>query len=154
MAANVSVAAILRTNPPQRWTSADVKRWLESIGMDVYAPIFEATGVQGADLISMTADDLKKRCGVSSLGHRTQLMSQIAILSARANSSIKREGENKSAVSKRKELLETLYPDKARRENKAAMDEKLLEAREMYWTPDDRKERGAVEQNRAERLAG
>jgi hypothetical protein len=196
-----SVAAILRSHPPQKWDTADVKRWLESIGMDVYSPIFEATGVQGSDLIQMDAEALKRRCGVSSLGHRTQIMSQIAILSARATMSIKREGE-KSAVSKRKEvgrparrtpetnpivtffllgvaacsksvpimshhssqtapgspvlnqeplfpphssrlaapqLLENLYPDKARRNIKAAMDEKLLEAREMYWTPDDRK---------------
>ena len=243
-----SVAAILRSHPPQKWDTSDVKRWLESIGMDVYSPIFEATGVQGSDLIQMDAEALKRRCGVSSLGHRTQIMSQIAILSARATMSIKREGE-KSAVSKRKEvgrparrtpetnpiatffllgvaacsksvpimshhssqtapgspvlnqeplfpphssrlatpqLLENLYPDKARRNIKAAMDEKLLEAREMYWTPDDRKvlshpmgpsshlalltnppkfsqtkgafpgeqERGANEQNKAEKMRG
>lgn len=98
-----SVASILRTHPPQKWDTSDVKRWLESIGMDVYAPIFEATGVQGADLIHMDAEALKRRCGVSSLGHRTQIMSQIAVLSARANMSIKREGE-RSAVSKRKEV--------------------------------------------------
>jgi hypothetical protein len=84
------------------------------------------------------------------------------------------------------QLLENLYPDKARRNIKAAMDEKLLEAREMYWTPDDRKvlshpmapcdhlalltnppkssqtkgafpgvqERGANEQNNAEKMRG
>jgi hypothetical protein len=149
---STAVAELLRMNPkPQFWSTHDVRRWLESIGMDVYAPIFEAAGVtvrtsmpilhqkkipacltrisqqvisfrswihfslvsdffyifplnQGADLIKMDADILKLRLGVASLGHRTQLLQQIAVLSARATLAIKREGNDRSTVSKRKEV--------------------------------------------------
>jgi hypothetical protein len=144
------VAAILRAQPrPQNWTALEVRRWLEAIELDVYAPIFEAAGVQGADLVSMDADALKRRLGVSHIGHRSKLLKEISILANRAMLSMRRgeEGKTKDFAEKRKDLLDTLYPDRVRRELQAQQHEKLLEARASFWTPDNRKTMGAVEKS-------
>lgn len=132
---------------PQNWTALEVRRWLEAIELDVYAPTFEAAGVQGADLIGMDADALKRRLGVAHLGHRTKLLKEIAILANRAMLSMRRgeEGKTKDFAQKRKELMDTMYPDRVRRELKAQQEEKLLEARAAFWTPDNRKTLGAVD---------
>lgn len=132
------VAAILRAQPwPQNWTPLEVRRWLEAIALEAYAPTFEAAGVQGADLIGMDADALKRRLGVAHLGHRTKLLKEIAILSNRAMLSMRRgeDGKAKDFAQKRKELKDIVYPDRVRRELKAQQDEKLLEARAGFWTP-------------------
>lgn len=149
---SVEVASILRAAPrPQNWSKNEVRRWLEAIELDVYAPTFEAAGVQGADLIGMDADALKRRLGVAHLGHRTTLLKEIAILANRATLSMRRgeESRTKDFVQKRKELLDTMYPDRVRREMKAQQDEKLLEARAAFWTPDNRKTMGAVDHSSA-----
>jgi len=148
MSGVTEVATILRAQPrPQNWTALEVRRWLEAIELDVYAPTFEAAGVQGADLIGMDADALKRRLGVAHLGHRTKLLKEIAVLANRAMLSLRRgeEGKTKDFVQKRKELMDTMYPDRVRRELKAQQEEKLLEARAAFWTPDNRKTLGAVD---------
>jgi hypothetical protein len=132
---------MLRAHPrPHMWTSAEVRKWLEAIGLDVYAPTFEAAGVQGGDLVAMDAEALKRRLGVASLGHRSQLLQHIAVLSARAALSMKREDVPKEAAAstRRKKLLDQMNPDRMRREAQAARDEKLVEARTAFWTPKDR----------------
>ena len=57
------------------------------------------------------------------------------------------EGKTKDFAEKRKDLLDTLYPDRVRRELQAQQHEKLLEARASFWTPDNRKTMGAVEKS-------
>lgn len=151
-----AVSEMLRAHPrPQQWTATEVRKWLEAIGLDVYAPTFEAAGVQGGDLVTMDAEALKRRLGVASLGHRSQLLQHIAVLAARAAQSIKREGVPKeiAASTRRKQLLDSMCPDRLRREAKAAQDEKLVEARTAFWTPKDRghvpRARPAVTANKA-----
>ena len=142
------VAAILRMQPrPQYWTALEVRRWLEAIELAVYAPTFEAAGVQGADLIHMDADALKRRLGVAHLGHRTKLLKEIAVLASRAVLATRRGEENKAKdfEQKRKELLDTMYPDRVRRELKAKQDRMLLETRANFWRPEDRRALGAVD---------
>jgi len=136
-----AVSEMLRAHPrPQQWNATEVRKWLEAIGLDVYAPTFEAAGVQGGDLVAMDAEALKRRLGVASLGHRSQLLQHIAVLAARAAQSIKREGVPKeiAASTRRKQLLDAMCPDRLRREAKTAQDEKLVEARTAFWTPKDR----------------
>jgi tetratricopeptide (TPR) repeat protein len=133
------VAAILRAQPrPQDWKELEVRRWLEALELDVYAPTFEAAGVVGADLITMDAEALKRRLGVAHLGHRTKLLKEIAVLTARAMQHVRRgeEAKAKDLTMKRKEFLDSLYPDRVRRELKEKQDEKLLEARAAFWTPE------------------
>eukprot|EP00961_Rhodomonas_salina_P078334 1052688-Rhodomonas_salina.1 len=66
--ASASVTDILRAHPrPEYWSGIEVRRWLEAIELDVYAPTFEAAGVEGSDLIKLDADGLKRRLGVASL---------------------------------------------------------------------------------------
>ena len=135
----VEVAAILRAQPrPQDWKELEVRRWLEALELEVYAPTFEAAGVVGADLITMDAEALKRRLGVAHLGHRTKLLKEIAVLAARAMQHVRRgeEAKAKDLTMKRKDFLDSLYPDRVRRELKEKQDEKLLEARAAFWTPD------------------
>jgi hypothetical protein len=132
-----SVPDLLRVNPrPQYWSSLEVKVWLEAIGLDVYIHAFEAAGIQGSDLIALDADALKRRLGVSSLGHRAQMMQQISILSARAAQSFKRDETSKTS-NIRRNIIDA-YPDKALRLQKAAQEEKLIEARAKYWSHEER----------------
>jgi len=149
-APGAEVAAILRVQPrPQFWTALEVRRWLEAIELAVYAPTFEAAGVQGADLIGMDADALKRRLGVAHLGHRTKLLKEIAVLANRAMLSTRRGDEHKAKdfAQKRKELLDTMYPDRVRRELKAQQDRMLLETRANFWRPEDRRALGAVDRS-------
>ena len=69
-------------------------------------------GVQGADLIHMDADALKRRLGVAHLGHRTKLLKEIAVLASRAVLATRRGEENKAKdlEQKRKELPVPLAP--------------------------------------------
>ena len=127
---------LLRANPkPQYWSSVEVKMWLEAIGLDIYMHAFEAAGIKGADLISMDADGLKRRLGVSSLGHRAQMMQHIAVLSSKASQTFKREESSKASHVRK---IDTMYPDKALRQTKAAQEEKLIEARATYWGLEER----------------
>jgi hypothetical protein len=133
------VAAILRAQPrPQDWKELEVSRWLKAIELDVYAPTFEAAGVVGADLITMDAEALKRRLGVAHLGHRTKLLKEIAVLANRAMQHMRRgeEARAKDLTQKRKELMDSMYPDRVRRELKEKQDEKLVEARAAFWKPD------------------
>ena len=67
-----SVADILRGNPkPQFWSTHDVRRWLESIGMDVYAPIFEAAGVQ---VSRSTLNFINRRYDLGVLWYHIQIL--------------------------------------------------------------------------------
>jgi hypothetical protein len=132
-----TLSDLLRVNPrPQYWSSLEVKVWLEAIGLDVYIHAFEAAGIQGSDLIALDADALKRRLGVSSLGHRAQMMQQISILSARAAQSFKRDETSKTS-NLRRNIIDA-YPDKALRQQKAAQEEKLIEARAKYWSHEER----------------
>jgi hypothetical protein len=114
----------------------EVKVWLEAIGLDIYIHAFEAAGIQGSDLIALDADALKRRLGVSSLGHRAQMMQHISILSARSAQSFKRDETSKTS-NLRRNIIDA-YPDKALRQLKAAQEEKLIEARAKYWSHEER----------------
>ena len=140
MAGPNSVVDLLRLNPkPQYWSAAEVRMWLESLGLEMYVPTFEAAGIQGADLIAMDAEALKRRLGVASLGHRAQMVQQIAVLAARATQAFKRkEASRTTAAAKRQDIIETMYPDRILRQQKAAQCEKILGARAKYWTLDER----------------
>ena len=104
-----------------------MSRWLKAIELDVYAPTFEAAGVVGADLITMDAEALKRRLGVAHLGHRTKLLKEIAVLANRAMQHMRRgeEARAKDLTQKRKELMDSMYPDRVRRELKEKQDEQI-----------------------------
>ena len=122
------VLAILKAQPrPDTWGKDEVRRWLEAIELDVYAPTFEAAGVRGANLIAMDADALKRQLGVAHLGHRARLLKEIAVLATRSMPGNSRRGEEaktRDFAMKRKDLLDSLYPDRVRRELKQQQDEK------------------------------
>ena len=137
---------LLRQFPkPQAWKKEEVEAWLESLGLSLYLPAFEAAGVEGADLILLDAEQLKRRLGVTSLGHRTKMLKSIAILRAKAGSSIRREVQEDliDPFQKARMTMDKIYPAKLRIEKKAAQDEKIVDARAKFWTPEDRKMRGA-----------
>ena len=59
----------------------DVEDWLRSLGLERYEAAFRENDVDAALLPNLTSDDLKD-LGVTSLGHRRQLMDGIAVLRA------------------------------------------------------------------------
>eukprot|EP00960_Hanusia_phi_P059597 764228-Hanusia_phi.AAC.2 len=137
---------LLRLFPkPQAWKKEEVAAWLESLGLALYLPAFEAAGVQGVDLIGLDADQLKRRLGVVSLGHRTKMLKSIAILKTKAGASLRRDEADDliDPLQKMRINIDQIYPAKLRIEKKAAQGEKVVDARAKFWTPEDRKMRGA-----------
>jgi SAM (Sterile alpha motif) domain-containing protein/adenylate/guanylate cyclase family protein len=59
----------------------DVETWLQSLGLERYAPAFRDNDVDAEVLLKLTADDLIS-IGVTSVGHRRKLLDAIAALSA------------------------------------------------------------------------
>src|SRR6516165_653381 len=61
----------------------DIAKWLQDLGLERYAPAFRDNDVDGEVLPELTADDLIS-IGVTSVGHRRQLLAAIAALGAAA----------------------------------------------------------------------
>ncbi|MEA2790420.1 MAG: hypothetical protein QOG73_2826 [Acetobacteraceae bacterium] len=59
----------------------DVAEWLRQLGLEQYEPVFRGNDVSIVVLPSLTAEDLKD-LGISSVGHRRQLLEAIAALRA------------------------------------------------------------------------
>jgi class 3 adenylate cyclase len=59
----------------------DVTEWLRSLGLERYAPAFAQNHISPQLLPSLTADDLRE-LGISSVGHRRQMLEAIAVLRA------------------------------------------------------------------------
>ncbi|MGF1561880.1 MAG: adenylate/guanylate cyclase domain-containing protein [Geminicoccaceae bacterium] len=59
----------------------DIRGWLASLGLDVYADAFEANCIDAEVLPDLTSEDLKE-IGVLPVGHRRKLLSAIAALRA------------------------------------------------------------------------
>ena len=57
----------------------DVADWLRALGLEQYEATFRENDVDAELLPDLTADDLKE-LGVTSLGHRRQLLEAIAAL--------------------------------------------------------------------------
>jgi class 3 adenylate cyclase/predicted ATPase len=57
----------------------DIAAWLRGLGLEQYAPAFRDNAVDGEVLRELTADDLKD-LGVTLVGHRRKLLSEIAAL--------------------------------------------------------------------------
>ena len=57
----------------------DIAAWLRSLGLERYAPAFEANDIDSELLSKLTADDLIG-LGVTSIGHRRKLLEAIAAL--------------------------------------------------------------------------
>jgi hypothetical protein len=60
---------------------ADIRQWLDYLGLGQYADVFEDNDVDSAVLLKLTADDLGE-IGVKSVGHRRKLLEAITIQSA------------------------------------------------------------------------
>jgi hypothetical protein len=65
-------------NPP-----TDIPSWLEDLGLGELAPVFEENHITPGVLPHLTADDLRKM-GITSLGHRKQLLAALAGLNEHA----------------------------------------------------------------------
>ena len=61
----------------------DIAEWLQDLGLERYAPAFRDNDVDGEVLPELTADDLIS-IGVTSVGHRRELLAAIAALGAAA----------------------------------------------------------------------
>jgi len=59
----------------------NVRAWLQSVGLEVYADAFEEHAIDRALLPDLTSEDLKD-LGVSALGHRKRLLAAVAQLEA------------------------------------------------------------------------
>src|ERR1700730_8086452 len=59
----------------------DVAAWLQSLGLERYAPAFGDDDVDAEVLLRLTAEDLRE-LGVASIGHRRRLLDAIAALGA------------------------------------------------------------------------
>jgi hypothetical protein len=57
----------------------DVANWLRSLGLERYQAAFLENDVSSALLLNLTADDLRE-LGVTSVGHRRQMLEAIAAL--------------------------------------------------------------------------
>jgi hypothetical protein len=69
----------------------DVVVWLRSLGLGKYEPVFRENDIDEAVLPSLTHENLKE-LGVSSFGHRVNLLDAIAAL--RSDASDKTAGRN------------------------------------------------------------
>jgi len=57
----------------------DIAAWLRDLGLERYAPAFDANDIDATVLPSLTGDDLEK-LGITSVGHRRKLLDAIADL--------------------------------------------------------------------------
>ncbi|HEX9204985.1 MAG TPA: adenylate/guanylate cyclase domain-containing protein, partial [Candidatus Deferrimicrobiaceae bacterium] len=57
----------------------DIAAWLRDLGLERYAPAFDANDIDAMVLPTLTGDDLEK-LGVTSVGHRRKLLDAIASL--------------------------------------------------------------------------
>jgi class 3 adenylate cyclase len=64
----------------------DIAAWLESLGLERYAPAFRRNHIDRELLATLTADDLRE-IGVASLGHRKRLLAAITALAGSAATS-------------------------------------------------------------------
>lgn len=62
-------------------STEEVARWLSTIGMPEYAPVFRAQGVTGHTLLSLNSAELRKTLGVAKLKDRRALLEQVKYLS-------------------------------------------------------------------------
>ena len=63
--------------------SIDIAGWLRELGLEQYAPAFRDNAIDAKILPSLTVEDLKD-LGVTSVGHRRQLLDAIAALGSRS----------------------------------------------------------------------
>lgn len=61
-------------------STEEVARWLSTIGMAEYAPVFRAQGVTGNTLLSLNSAELRKTLGVAKLKHRRALLKRVKYL--------------------------------------------------------------------------
>ena len=64
---NIAMDGRVISNSVLAWTKEDVGAWLRSIGLEALVPAFEANGVSGSDLKSITDDDMSESLGCSKL---------------------------------------------------------------------------------------
>lgn len=62
------------------WTVEDVKQWLKHIGLEVYAEVFESNDIVGKNLLEIQEDELKNELGMTSVGHRKNLLHSVGYL--------------------------------------------------------------------------
>lgn len=62
------------------WSSNEVEEWLSRVGLSQYAASFRNQSITGAVLPQLTDQDLEKYFGISTLGHRKRILSEIAKL--------------------------------------------------------------------------
>jgi class 3 adenylate cyclase len=85
----------------------DVSTWLRGLGLESYAPSFQANDIDAEVLRRLTAEDLIA-LGISSIGHRRKLLDAIAEL-GRPDSGAQREPEAPRAAERRQ--LTVLFCD-------------------------------------------
>lgn len=59
------------------WGSERVRQWLDEIQLGEYRKAFEQNHITGVDLCYLTAEQIKNDLGISSLGHRRIIESEI-----------------------------------------------------------------------------
>jgi class 3 adenylate cyclase len=67
--------------------SIEIAGWLRELGLEQYAPAFRDNAIDARILPSLTVEDLKD-LGVTSVGHRRQLLDAIAALGSGASASV------------------------------------------------------------------
>lgn len=67
-------------NDVPHWTTDNVAAWLEEVGFEKYVKDFRKHHIHGGNLFQINADHLKTDLGISSLGHRLDLLNEIKAL--------------------------------------------------------------------------
>src|SRR5271169_6118703 len=70
---------MLYSGPTDQGAAMDVAHWLRNLGLERYEATFRENDVDAQLLPTLTADDLKD-LGITSVGHRRQLLEAIAAL--------------------------------------------------------------------------
>eukprot|EP01052_Picozoa_sp_SAG31_P064037 SAG31_NODE_22918_length_515_cov_1.105769_1_plen_66_part_01 len=60
--------------PALKWTTADVSKWLENIGMPEYVERFAKYGVDGRLLSVLEQADLQQELGITNGLHRKRIL--------------------------------------------------------------------------------
>jgi hypothetical protein len=64
----------------KEWTTRQVSSWLQSVGMSQFVEVFASNNIAGKHLLELNNDDLAKDLGVTSLGNRKDLLTEIGKL--------------------------------------------------------------------------
>jgi hypothetical protein len=73
--------------PVKLWKEADVAEWLKMIGLGDYQETFTKNNITGKNIFELTEADFRADLGITSIGHRKNLMKNIELLAETAKQS-------------------------------------------------------------------